>query len=145
MGKIGARGSAPEVLACHGASAGVRGRPARAHTATDARRARAERTRASRHTARHPLLPLMLLGLRACRHVVRRSAPARGVWWSGLNPLSWRSGLGGEPGMGRVPAEPDGRDEAAKHAILEKLMQGRQPAELMLRCMSVRANVFTRR
>jgi hypothetical protein len=74
-------------------------------------------------------------GLRAhaITHPVR--VPRRTASW--VNPLSWRSGLGGEPGTGSMTAEDleaNARDEAAKTAILEKIMQGRQPAELMLRC-----------
>jgi hypothetical protein len=74
-----------------------------------------------------------------------RAPCARRASWG--NPLSWRSGLGGEPGTGHAPPELDARDAAAKDAILEKLMQGRQPADLMLRCacalLCVRACVLT--
>lgn len=45
------------------------------------------------------------------------------------------------------PTEPfsepsDGQEEAAKVAILEKAMKGRQPADLMLRCESACALVL---
>jgi hypothetical protein len=74
--------------------------------------------------------------LRALKHSSRLPVVHhRRIGW--LNPLSWRP-IGGEPGLpgaSTSACEAEQRDEEAKSAILEKLMQGRQPTDLMLRCM----------
>ena len=57
----------------------------------------------------------------------------RTVKYSGRRNSSWASRLNSrfpEP-FGSVS---DGHDEAARRAILERVMQSRQPADLMLRC-----------
>ncbi|KAH8116051.1 cora-domain-containing protein [Phellopilus nigrolimitatus] len=49
--------------------------------------------------------------------------------------MSWIGRLCGRDGRDtRSPPVSDGQDEAARSAILEKVMKGRQPTDLMLRC-----------
>lgn len=69
--------------------------------------------------------PHMLRTLASCANAARRvprppCAPRRRLAWASRP----------------APPDPDGHDELARATILDKVMQGRQPADLMLRCTS---------
>jgi hypothetical protein len=58
-------------------------------------------------------------------HVAHRAASS----WA--SKLPWRATESATLGNATLP---DGHEEAAKAAILDKVMQGRQPTDLLLRC-----------
>ena len=68
-----------------------------------------------------------------------------------LRGISWLGRLfRGSQTSEQFSAVPDGQDDAARSAILEKVMKGRQPSDLMLRCVymllpqSLRADATSR-
>ena len=77
------------------------------------------------------------------RYTIARSIPAIRTAWVYRNPgsstrsqarrMSWVARFRGQA---QEPFDnlSDGQDEAARAAIMEKVMQGRQPTDLMLRC-----------